>query len=310
MSDTHSSDPAAVRAAPRRTARLARDVLLRFRAADGATHVRALAYQVMFVTISGFIGLVGLAGVLDVEQLRGVVEELARSLLPGSSGELVQQTIRQGSSSGSTAAIVGLLAAASAGTLAMAQIERSANRLAGSNEDHPGVRRYLRAAAFALTVGVLFAAGTLLAAGGGAIAGGLGWSGALATVWSIARWPVGGVVVCAATFLLFRYVPRERLGDRRALVAGSLVGVVLWLVFSGLLAAYFALRADSENPYGPMLAVIALLLWSMLTSLAFHLGMSTACELGGRRRPSDGDVVHLPDAEQGRLAPTSVPAAP
>jgi hypothetical protein len=39
---------------------LARSSVKRFREADGTSHVRALAYQSMFVLLSGFIGLVGL----------------------------------------------------------------------------------------------------------------------------------------------------------------------------------------------------------------------------------------------------------
>lgn len=271
------------------------DVLLRFRAGDGTTHVRALAYQSVFIALSGFIGLVGLANVLDVEQLRGVVGEMGRSLLSGSSGRLLQETIRQGSHEGSTAAIVGLTAAALAGTLAMAQLERSANRLAGSNVDRPGLLRYAVAVALALTVGSLLVAGALILGGGGALATGFGWSGDAGTVWAVIRWPLGIAVVAIATFLLFRLAPRSRITSRSSLLVGTIVAVILWVVFTALLTAYFALRSDAgTNPYGPLLAVIALLLWAMATSLAFHLGLSTAYEWAGARHPGEVDVVHVP----------------
>jgi hypothetical protein len=45
---------------------LARSSVKRFREADGTSHVRALAYQSMFVLLSGFIGLVGLASAFDM----------------------------------------------------------------------------------------------------------------------------------------------------------------------------------------------------------------------------------------------------
>lgn len=304
-----SQAPRAV--AARGVGRFVGDVLLRFRAADGATHVRALAYQMMFVTISGFIGLVGLASVLEIEQLRGIATELGRSLAPGPSGRILQETIRQGSSEGGTAAVVGLFAALTAGTLAMAQLERSANRIAGSNEDRPGVRRYLAAAGYALTIGVLLVVGTMAAIGGSAIGRGFGWEGTAESIWVIARWPLGAAVVLAATYLIFRHVPRESLGEHRTLIWGSVVSVVLWVAFSAGLALYFAMRADSgDNPYGPLLAVIALLLWSMLTSLAFHLGLSTVCELSGKRRPAEDDVLHVPEAAEEREASPALPSAP
>ena len=82
----------------------------------------------------------------------------------------------------------------------------------------------------------------------------------------------------------------ERLGGRRATLAGAAVSLALWVLFSAGLALYFSMRSDSgDNPYGPLLAVVALLLWSMLTSLALHLGMSTVCELSGARHPDGGD---------------------
>ena len=297
--------------ASRGPGRFAGAVLLRFRDADGTTHVRALAYQMTFVAISGFIGLVGLASALHVEQLRRMATELGHSLAPGSSGRLLAETIRQGSSEGWTAAIIGLSAAAIAGTFALAQLERSANRIAGSNEDRPGVRRYGLAAVFALTVGLLFALGTLLAVGGSAIAAGFGWSGTTEDVWSIARWPFGAALILAATYLLFRHLPKERLGEHRTVMWGAVVSLALWVIFSAGLALYFALRSDSgENPYGPLLGVIALLLWSMLSSLAFHLGLATTCELAGKRRPAEGDVVELPEADHARERSAEVPYPP
>jgi membrane protein len=224
---------------------------------------------------------------------------MARSFAPGESGRLLQETIRQGSSEGATAAVVGLIAASTAGTLALAQLERSANRLAGSNDDRPGVRRYLVAARLALTVGVLLVVGTLVAIGGGAVSRGFGWTGTVETTWGIARWPIGAALVLLATYLLFRRVPRERVGARGEVFGGALVSLALWIAFSAVLALYFAVRSDAgENPYGPLLAVIALLLWSMLSSLAFHLGMSTVCELAGARKPDEGDVVRVSDVRE------------
>jgi len=271
------------------------DVVRRFVAADGTTHVRALAYQTMFVIISGFIGLIGLATVLHIEQLRGVVTELAKALISGQGSRIVQQTVRQGSRSGGTAALVGFVAAASAGTFSMAQLERSANRLVASNDDRPALKRFAVAIALSLTVGTMLVVGALILGGGGALATGFGWSGSAETFWTIARWPIGIVVVTVGIFAAFRLAPRRPLASARLLWAGTIVSVVLWVLFTIALAIYFALRADSgSNPYGPLLAIIALLLWSMLTSLALHLGLATIAELGGHPRPAD-DVVRIPE---------------
>jgi hypothetical protein len=119
---------AAWRAVRRRgVGELARSSVKRFWEADGTTHARALAYQSMFVLLAGFIGLVGLASAFDLPRVRGIVEQMADTLSPGPSGQLLREAARQGAEGGTAAMVLGLLAALLAGTLAMAQVERYAN---------------------------------------------------------------------------------------------------------------------------------------------------------------------------------------
>jgi tetratricopeptide (TPR) repeat protein len=96
---------------------LARSSVKRFREADGTNHVRALAYQSMFVLLSGFIGLVGLASALDVPRVRGIVEQMVDTLSPGPSGQLLREAARQGANGGNTAMVleIGIDRGASAG---------------------------------------------------------------------------------------------------------------------------------------------------------------------------------------------------
>jgi len=248
----------------------------------------------MFVVLSGLIGLLGLAALFDVEQVRGVVTELGRTIAPGPAGQLLEEAATRGSRHAGTAATIGLAAALAAGTLAMAQLERSTDRIAGLERDRPVVARYGRAFVLALTVGVLFVAGALLIGAGRAIPEGFGWSDELRTTWSIARWPIGIAVMATAVLLLFRFAPNEPLVGR-PMVAGTAVAVIMWAAFTGLLSLYFALGSGS-SPYGPLLSIIALLLWSMLGSLALHLGIATAAELSEAPWPNHGSVVRLPQS--------------
>lgn len=154
--------------------RILRNAFDRFITADGMTHARALADESVLIVLSGCIGVVGLASVLDADVLRGVVQELGWTISPGPAGRLLVEAAEQGTRSGATAAIVGLAAALGSGTLAMAQVERSSNRLAGSNEDRPIVRRYVVACVLAATVGLLFLLGALILGTGRALPTGLG----------------------------------------------------------------------------------------------------------------------------------------
>jgi YihY family inner membrane protein len=268
----------------------------RFLHADGTSHMRALAYSTMFVMISGFIGLLGLASLLDVEEVRGVVVELGKRLSPGPSGDLIEEAARSGARHATAAAIIGLAAAVISGTIAMAQIERTGNRLVGSDRDRRLVPRFVIAFVLAVTAGLVFAAGGMALGAGRAIPTGTGWSDELRGAWSVARWPVGVLVVSVAILLLFRFAPRSSLGPWRSLIWGTVVAVVLWVAFTGLLSLYFSLSSDS-TPYGPLLSIVALLLWSMLGSFALGLGMATSAELSHARRPEDEHVVTIPEPE-------------
>src|SRR5262245_1971361 len=106
-------------------------VIRRFLRGDGLSHSRALAYETMLIVFSGFIGLLGIAALLDFEQVRGTVTELGRSIAPGPSGELLRQAAASGARHATRAAVFGLAGAAVAGTVAMAEAERLGNRIAG-----------------------------------------------------------------------------------------------------------------------------------------------------------------------------------
>jgi YihY family inner membrane protein len=289
--------------------RLVGDVLRRFRDADGMSHARALGYQGTFALVSGFIGLVGLASVLGDASIRGTIVEMSKTVAPGPSGQLLQEAANQ-STGGGTAAFVGLGAALISGALAMAQIERSANRLSGRMQDRSGLRRFGVAVLLALSAGVLAAVGLVIIAGGHAIATGFGWKGAVADAWNVLRWIIGIASAALGIYLLFLCAPERPLGRRGAVLAGAVVTLVLWVLFTVALAVWFSATSSAQT-YGPLVSVIALLLWAGATSLALHLGMALAAELAARSPDTakaageadasgDGGHVRVPSIEHDR----------
>ncbi len=276
------ADAIRVPAATARSAgHLTADVIRRFRGADGTSHARALAYQTVFITLSGFIGLVGLASVLGLGEIRRTVQHLASSVAPGPSSRLLQEAAQQGASGGAAVALIGLGAAWVSGMFAMAQVQRSADRMAGIGHEHErsGVAKYLRAAGLAVPVGILLGVGGLVLAGGSSIVEGFGLEGTADTIWNVVRWPIGAALVGAGLLLMLRFAPTRPLATPRRRAAGALVALILWSAFTLLLSVYFAMSTTTTRTYGPLLAVIALVLWSGLTSLALHLGIATTVEL-------------------------------
>jgi uncharacterized BrkB/YihY/UPF0761 family membrane protein len=236
----------------------------------------------MFVAISGFIGFIGLVSVVHLPGVRITVTGFAERLAPGPSGKLLAEAAKQGATSGGTAMFLGLLSALVAGTLAMIQVERSANRLWGLREDRPAGPRIGRAFVLAVSAGILLAIAGLVLGAGRSIGHGAGWHGTAGTVWSVLRWPLGIAIGAAGTLLLFRWAPRERAASRRAEVIGAVVALVLWVVFTAGLGLSLGMSSSSAT-YGPLLAIVALLLWSALASLALHLGLAVTAEMGGPR---------------------------
>ena len=66
--------------------RLVADAISRFRAADGFSHSRALAFQVCLTLLPAIIAVVGLAAALDQETFARVVRETIAELAPGRGG--------------------------------------------------------------------------------------------------------------------------------------------------------------------------------------------------------------------------------
>jgi YihY family inner membrane protein len=267
--------------------RLVRDSIARFRAGDGISHSRSLAFQVTLTMIPALIAGVGLATVLDQESIRHTMREVLVGLAPGQSQQVVAEAFKQGTESGTNALLVGLLAALISGTTAMAQVERGANRIYGLEGDRPLLPRYGRAFVLAITAGLLIAAGFVLlvigrtVAEAGRSAG--GWSDALVTVWRVGRWPVGIIAVLAAFSLLFRLAPNRRQPPASWLAIGSAVAVGLWAIFSALLAVYHTAASSFGEIYGQLAGMVGVLLWALLTSVALFFGLAVAAQLEAER---------------------------
>ena len=275
---------------------LAGDAVRRFRAADGFSHARALAFQITLTALPALIAAVGLATATGQETFRRVLQETMIGLSPGPTGDLLTQAFKQASTtassgSGRLALAGGFVAALLSATVAMTQVERGANRIYGVEQDRPAVSKYAHGFGLACSAGLLiFGAFVLFVAGReiGAALGAVAPDGALATIWTIGRWPVGIVLVVLAFTLLFKESPRRRQPSLSWLAMGSLLAVLTWLVLTALLGLYLAASRQFGDAYGPLAGVIGGLLWALLTSLALYLGLAFAAQLEAVRAGAPG----------------------
>jgi YihY family inner membrane protein len=263
--------------------RLLFDSIVRFRAADGFSHSRSLAFQFTLTLLPAVIAVVGLAAALGQEDFTQVVRDMIRDLTPGATGEILTEALRHGSESGhesgETALVAGGIAALVSATSAMGQVERGANRIYGVDRDRTFLRKYLMGLALALTAGLFAMLSLVVLMGGAAIRDTLDWGETFDATWRIARWPLGLTFAVASVALLFEYSPRRRQPEASWLAFGAAVSVVLWLVFMGVLAAYMDATDSFGATYGPIAGTIGVLLWTFFTSVALFLGLAFAAQL-------------------------------
>lgn len=281
--------------------RLVVDAIARFRAADGFSHARALAFQATLTLLPALIALVGLAAALDQDQsdLRRILQETIEAIAPGAIGVLLTDALRQGSStaargSAETALVAGLVAALLAGTSAMAQVERGANRIYGVEQDRPLVRRYLAALGLALSAGMLVVVALAALVGGAAIRDAAGWGDGFNTAWAIARWPLGLACMVGALALLFEIAPHRRQPEPSWLAFGSGAAAALWVIFMLLLVAYIEATGTFGATYGPLAGTIGVLLWTFGSSCALFGGLALSAQLEAVRAGVPGPRLDRP----------------
>ncbi len=264
--------------------RLVVDAVARFRAADGFSHSRALAFQTTLTLLPALIAIVGLAAALEIESFTRVVRATIEQLAPGAIGEIFTDALQQGTSaarqeSGETALIAGAVTAAIAGTTAMAQVERGANRIYGTEKDRPFLRKYLTAALLATTAGSMAVLSLVALVGGSAIRDSVAWGETIDDVWAAMRWPVGIGLAVTSIALLFEHAPRRRQPEASWLAFGAATSTVLWLGFMAVLVIYVEATGSFGATYGPIAGTIGVLLWTFLSAVALFLGLAFAAQL-------------------------------
>lgn len=264
------------------TVRLLRNAFTRFRAGDGFSHARALAFAVTLTFLPLTIAFVGFATVLGQDQLTDAVISTVENVAPGPAAQIFTQAFEQGRAAGggnTTALVLGLVTTLITATTAMAQVERGANRIYGIDADRQTIAKYRHGLVLTCSAGVLLMLALTLLVSGPLVAEAFGLEDALATAWAVVRWPLGILLAVVGFALLFERAPHRRQPEVSWLAVGSAISLVLWLVFTGLLAIYLTASQGFGQTYGPLAGVIGFLLWAFLGSVALFVGLAVAAQL-------------------------------
>jgi YihY family inner membrane protein len=263
-------------------ARLAGDAFRRLRAADGFSHARSLAFVSALVILQGIIAVVGLASDLGNGSASNLIVRTLRTASPGPAGRILTQAVdqahRAGASNRHVALVVGLIGALISGATFMGQLERGMNRLYGIERDRPTPSKYGRALLLTISAGVLATTAFTAMALGGSVGSSIG-SHTTARVWDWIRWPLGLALMIGAVAMLFRWTPRRRQPAWSWLAFSAMVSVGLWTLVTVLLAIFFDHSTTFGQTYGPLAGMVALLLWSLLSSIALLYGAALGAQL-------------------------------
>jgi YihY family inner membrane protein len=222
---------------------------------------------------------------------------------PGPAGKVFSQAVdhahRAGSSNHYGLLLGGLVISllVTAGSL-MGQVERGLNRIYGIEQDRPTVKKYGRALVLSITAGLFILGAFAAIAVGRSVADSLSGHTA-AGIWNGIRWPLGLVMVMAGMAVVFRWSPRRRQPAWSWLTFGASVSVVLWMLATEGLAVFFRNSSSFGQTYGPVSGLVALLLWSLLTSVALLYGGAVAAQLEAVRAgaPAPKDRPSVRDGE-------------
>jgi membrane protein len=87
------------------------------------------------------------------------------------------------------------------------------------------------------------------------------------------------VFVMASLSVLYRFGPSRQLAKWKWITPGSLLATALWLGVSALFSWYVANMASYDATYGPLAAVVGVLMWFYLTAFVVLLGAELNSEL-------------------------------
>jgi membrane protein len=108
-------------------------------------------------------------------------------------------------------------------------------------------------------------------------------------VWYIAEWPllVAGLLVTFAAFMY--YGPNVKHPRWHFLTFGAVVSLVIWLLGSGAFAFYVSKFSSYNKTWGSLAAVVVMLTWLWLSSVALLLGAEVNVEAERSRELRRGE---------------------
>ena len=239
-----------------------------------------LTYKGLFALFPFFVFLLSLLGLFGSPDLLTNLLDQARGVLPAEAVSLIEDQlvgIAQSRAQGAftAGAILSLLLALWGVSGAFRSVMEAMNVMYEIEEDRPFWKVYGISIFLSLGVALLLIIALVLVVFGpeigGAVADTVGLGFVFQLVWNIVQWPVLLGIVLFAFALVYYFAPDVE--QRFKFVSpGSIMAVVMWLLFSLLFSLYVDNFGSYDATFGAFAGIIILMLYIYYSSFIMLVG--------------------------------------
>jgi membrane protein len=239
-----------------------------------------LAYKGLFALFPFFVFLLSLLGIFGTQDLVNELVESVSGVLPAAATQFLEEQVlaiagNKAEGAFTVGAVVSILFALWGVSGAFRSVMEAMNVMYEVEEGRPFWKKYgisvflaLGVAALLLSALVLVVAGPWLA---GMVADAVGLGSVFELAWVVAQWPILLTFVLLAFALIYYFSPDAE-QHFRWVSPGSIVALVLWLLFSLAFSLYVNNFGSYNATYGSLAGVAILMLYLYYTAYIVLLG--------------------------------------
>ena len=253
---------------------VAKRIWAEIRADDIFGRAAQLAYYFFLALFPFLIFLTASLSVFGyADRGRAVMFQVVSRFLPGPPSQLITSTfeaiLRTG---GPLKMSFGIVFSVWSASMGMSAVVDTLNAIYRVKEKRSLVKQYAIAIGLTVGLGILIIVTVLIVAFGNDLVGAVSHGGLLSIVWNIARWPLGIALLLLAFAITYYFAPD--IADRKWhwVSPGAIAGTILLTLVSIGLRIYLRYAGTSPDEYGPLGAVIVLLLAFYLCGIALLSG--------------------------------------
>jgi membrane protein len=260
----------------------------------------ALAYYAFLAIPSALLLAAGLFGLLAAPDTVSTVIDKLSQVMPSEATKLVRDSLaRLTQHQGTSLTLIAVGGALALWSLsgAMLSLMWALNLAYDRDETRGFVKRRLTAFAMVffalLAFGLVFGLLVLGPAVSGWIGDAVGEKTIVQVVWWAAQWPLllGGLLFAFAAML--HLGPNVKHPRWRFLSFGAVVAIAVWLLASGAFAYYVSRFGSYNKAWGSLAAVVVMLTWLWLSSLALLFGAEVNAEAERSRELRRGEPAEV-----------------